>query len=297
MGLDRGTVDDTLTLTLIVDGGLDDALAIAVLMGSGITIDQVIATEGSVARSTTARASRRWLATLGSSAPVLLGADRGLRSAYPAGRDAFHGIDAFGGKISTLVEAEDPAERWRELGGTVLCTGALTVVAEAIRRDHRVADLVWMGGAVASGGNMTAAAEFNAWMDPLAADEVLTSGVPTRMVPLDITDRFRWGGDQIAAMADAAAASRLLAAAIATVHGRDGLFVPHDAVAAVALVDPDLFSWSSRTVRCEWAGALTTGETVVDRRGSTGDEWVRVADDVDVPQVNERIIAALSRLA
>ena len=51
-------------LSVIVDGGLDDALALAVLCGSSIPIDQVIATEGSVCRSVTALATKRWLVTL-----------------------------------------------------------------------------------------------------------------------------------------------------------------------------------------------------------------------------------------
>jgi len=283
-------------LNVIVDGGLDDALAIAVLVGSGITIDQVIATEGSVDRSLTARTTKRWLATLGSSAPVRLGADRGIHSPYPDGRDPFHGIDAFGGKISTLADVADPADQWQTLSGTVLCTGALTVVAESILRGQRVDHIVWMGGAVTSGGNMTPAAEFNAWMDPSAADQILTSGVPMRMVPLDVTQRFVWGGDQLAAMRNVAPTARLLAEAIGHVHERDGVFVPHDAVAAVALVDPDLFSWSTRAVRCESTGELTSGPTVADRRRSADAEDVSVADGVDIRQVNARILAAVSRL-
>lgn len=279
---------------MIVDGGLDDALALAVLVGSGITIDQVIATEGSIARTITARTTQRWLATLGCAVPVRLGADQGIHSAYPDERDAFHGIDAFGGKVASLAEATDPADGWQTLEGPVLCTGALTVVAEAIRRGDRVEDIVWMGGAVASGGNMTAAAEFNAWMDPAAADEVLTCGVPMSMVPLDITRRFVWGDDQLDVMRDATPAGRLLAHAIGSVHERDGMFVPHDAVAAVALIEPGLFEWSTRTVRCETTGVLTNGTTVVDLRSVAQVGGVSVAGDVDVGLVTERILAAVS---
>jgi len=284
-------------LSVVVDGGLDDALALAVLCGSGIEIDQVIATEGSVNRSLTARATNRWMATLGAAAPVLLGADRGLQSRYPAGRDPFHGIDAFGGLLSTLADASDPEDQWQELHGAVLCTGALTVVAEALRRTQAVDDVVWMGGAVASGGNMTAAAEFNAWMDPVAADEVLTSGLSLRMVPLDVTSRFIWGDDEIAALRDAGRAAGMLAEAIGAVRQRDGQFIPHDAVAAVALLEPGLFHWSKRAVRCERAGALTAGATIVDRRHPAGSGPVAVADDVDLPQVEELILTAVSRLS
>jgi len=118
---------------VIVDGGLDDALALAVLVGLDIPLAQVIATEGSRDMATNAIATRRLMVTLGSTASVRLGSDRGLVGAYAPGCDPMHGEDAFGGKAS------------------------------------RVTEVIWMGGAVAIGGNMTAAAEFNAWMDPPAA--------------------------------------------------------------------------------------------------------------------------------
>jgi len=154
-----------------------------------------------------------------------------------------------------------------------------------------------MGGAVAIGGNVTAAAEFNAWMDPLAADEVLTCGVPMKMVPLDITSRFAWGERQISAIAEASAMAQPLSAAARFLRDRDGVFVPHDAVAAVALLEPKLFSWSQRSVRCETAGSVTSGATVVDRRAWVEGGSVSVADDVDCARVDERILAAITELA
>ena len=253
-------------LHVVVDAGLDDALALAVLVGSGVDIDQVVATEGSLGRSASARVTARWLATLGAMVPVRLGTDRGVASPYPGGRDPFHGEDGFAGLVDTLRPAAEPTEPLSELQGTVLCTGALTVVAESLRRGHAVDRVVWMGGSVACGGNMTAAAEFNAWMDPAAADAVLTAGVTCAMVPLDITGRFAWGGAEVAAVRAAAPVVGPLADALGTVLRRDGTVVPHDAVAAVALVEPDLFAWSARDVRCETSGAVTTGATVVDRR-------------------------------
>jgi pyrimidine-specific ribonucleoside hydrolase len=284
-------------LHVVVDAGLDDALAIAVLVGSGVDIDQVVATEGSLARSATARATARWLATLGGGVPVRLGADRGVASPYPGGRDPFHGEDGFAGLVDTLRPAAEPTEPWSELQGTVLCTGALTVVAEALRRGHDLDRVVWMGGSVACGGNMTAAAEFNAWMDPAAADAVLTAGVARAMVPLDLTRRFAWGEAEVASVRAAAPVAGLLADALGAVRRRDGTVVPHDAVAAVALLEPDLFAWSTRSVRCETTGAVTRGATVVDRRRAPLDGGVAVAEDVDVPRVTDRILAALGRLA
>jgi pyrimidine-specific ribonucleoside hydrolase len=284
------------SVTVVSDGGLDDALALGVLVAAGVEVRQVIATEGSCDLMTTATAAARWLTTLGCSAPVRLGAARGLAGSYPTGRDPFHGTDAFGGQLARLGEAEPPTEPCSAIRGTVLATGALTVVAEGLRRGDPVTRIAWMGGSVAVGGNMTAAAEFNAWMDPLAVDEVLTSGVAMSMVPLDVTTRFRWAQAEVERLGAVGEPGAVLASAIASVLARDGAFVPHDAVAAMALVEPDLFGWERRVVRCETAGVITTGETVVDRRPRAPREGIAVAMTADVAEVNERIFDLLTRL-
>jgi inosine-uridine nucleoside N-ribohydrolase len=282
---------------VIVDGGLDDAVALAVLAGLGVPLAQVIATEGSVDLTTTAIATQRLVLTLGSADPVRLGSDQAIAGAYPTGRDPFHGPDAFGGQVASLAPASAPEQRARALDGTVFCAGALTCVARAIQSGDAIAEVVWMGGAVTVGGNMTAAAEFNAWMDPDAADYVLASGVGMRMVPLDVTERFEWSAEELGALRDAGRVGHLLADAIRYAQDRDGFFVPHDAVTAIALTSPELFTWAARQVRCETKGEFTTGETVVDRRpwGSPG--RVLVAEDVDIAEVASRILNAVASIA
>eukprot|EP01031_Cornospumella_fuschlensis_P013952 gene13952-17046_t len=51
----------------------------------------------------------------------------------------------------------------------------------------RIRRIVLMGGGFFEGGNVTPAAEFNIYVDPQAAHEVFTSGVPITMAPLDVT--------------------------------------------------------------------------------------------------------------
>jgi inosine-uridine nucleoside N-ribohydrolase len=282
---------------LIVDGGLDDALALAVLVGLSVPLSQVIANEGSVGLATTALTTRRLMVTLGSADPVRLGSDRAMTAAYPAGRDPFHGADAFGGQAALLAPASAPDEHATDLDGAVFCAGALTCVAQAIQGGCPVDEVVWMGGAVAVGGNMTAAAEFNAWMDPDAADHVLASGVSMKMIPLDVTKRFEWTASEIQALRGVGRVGSLLADAIRYVHERDGVFVPHDAVAAIALTSPGLFTWTPRQVRCETKGEFTTGATVVDRRPGGSPGQVLVAEDVDIPEVSARILKAVASIA
>jgi inosine-uridine nucleoside N-ribohydrolase len=66
----------------------------------------------------------------------------------------------------------------------------------------------------------------------------------------------------------------------------------HDPLAALAALEPDLFGWESRRVRCETPGEHTKGMTVVDRRpGRSGP--VEVAMAVDAAAAHELIMAAI----
>ncbi|HEU4746584.1 MAG TPA: nucleoside hydrolase [Anaerolineales bacterium] len=74
---------------------------------------------------------------------------------------------------------------------TLLAIGPLTNVALAIRQEPRVVEalkeLIIMGGALRYEGNTTALAEFNTYVDPHAAHIVYHAGIPTTLVPLDVT--------------------------------------------------------------------------------------------------------------
>ena len=77
---------------------------------------------------------------------------------------------------------------------TVITTGAMTNLALAIRLEpkiiHRIKEIIFMGGSV-DNGNVSPAAEFNILVDPEAAHIVLTSGVPIKMVGLNVTRMVR----------------------------------------------------------------------------------------------------------
>lgn len=73
---------------------------------------------------------------------------------------------------------------------TIVATGPLTNVALLLAGHGALAAkierIVIMGGAVML-GNWTAAAEFNIFVDPEAADRVFKSGIPITMAGLDVT--------------------------------------------------------------------------------------------------------------
>jgi purine nucleosidase len=74
---------------------------------------------------------------------------------------------------------------------TLVAVGPLTNVALAIRKEPRIVgalkELIIMGGAIRHEGNTTALAEFNIYVDPHAAHIVFHAGIPTTLVPLDVT--------------------------------------------------------------------------------------------------------------
>jgi purine nucleosidase len=74
---------------------------------------------------------------------------------------------------------------------TLIATAPLTNLALALQTDpegmRKLKEVVIMGGAVRTKGNITPYAEFNIFSDPLAAKIVFESGLPITLVPLDVT--------------------------------------------------------------------------------------------------------------
>lgn len=166
-------------------------------------------------------------------------------------------------------------------GTVVIATGPLTNIALAMRIEPRfarsVARLSIMGGS-ATWGNVTAAAEFNAWADPEAAQIVLSSGAKITMCGLDLTRQaavdaaaireFREVGTRTAGViADLLEYYR---ASTERLTGRAAVPL-HDPCAAAALAAPELFTFRFADVRVETRGEFTRGMTVVDRRGWDGE--------------------------
>ena len=284
---------------VVCDPGVDDFLALLVLAGIGHPPGAVIGTAGNVDADQAYRNAAGTVALLGIDIPVAKGVESGLLTPYPETGDPFHGADGLGGiasQLPALSGSQEPPDGVSLLEGSILATGALTVVADGIAKGRPISEIVWMGGAVACGGNMTATAEFNAWLDPEACDAVLSSHIPMSMVPLDVTHQVSLTRQDLQNLSNQGHLADLAARACAHFHGRDADMFPHDAIAAVALVRPDLFQWEEHWVRCELAGRWTRGMTVVDRRRHGERGSVRVAVELDAAAVKETILEAFRGL-
>jgi len=182
-----------------------------------------------------------------------------------------HGVDYI---IDTL--RAEPAKT------VTLCPlGPLTNIATAFEKApdiiERVQQIVLMGGGFFEGGNITPTAEFNIYVDPQAADIVMTSGVDIVMCPLDVTHKALTSKEWVA---DLNALGTLTGTMVAgwtdfferfdvAKYGSTGAPL-HDPCVIGYLIAPELFKGRFINVEIETQSELTMGMTVAD--------WWRVTD-------------------
>jgi purine nucleosidase/pyrimidine-specific ribonucleoside hydrolase len=298
------------------DPGHDDAIALLLALGNpAIDLRAVttVAGNGSLERVTD---NARRLLTLAGAPPIPLaaGAAGPLAGGALVTAPDIHGESGLDGAelpepavgldprpatalIAAVAEAAAPL--------TLIATGPLTNVALALEAAPGLAgslrEIVWMGGSTHR-GNVTPAAEFNAWVDPEAVDRVLASGVPFTLVGLNLThqalatpevvDRLAAVGG---AVGDAVAGwFAFFTRSYAAIHGFAAPPV-HDPCAVALVADPDVFTTTDAYVAVELHGRHTRGATVVDLRGRLGRPAnARVAVDLDVERFWDLVVSGVS---
>lgn len=255
------------------DPGIDDALALMLAAGSPeLALVGVTTVAGNRPVETTSLNARRIMDLAGRpEVPVHAGAAVPLGQAQPR-CNLVHGEDGLGGVDLGPPSALSPGHaapqlvRWlRDSPAhtlTLVAVGPLTNLALAeslspgvLRRAKR---LLVMGGALRCPGNITPAAEFNFYVDPVAAQAVLAAGADTVLFPLDATGQAVMSGGWIRSLADipsgcGQAAARMLRA-YAT---RDSLL--HDACPVAWLLDGGLFTGEPCHVAVDARAGLTEG--------------------------------------
>lgn len=181
-----------------------------------------------------------------------------------------HGVDFI---IETLMSHEP--------GSVTLCTlGPLTNLATALKREPQIAariqKIVLMGGGLFEGGNVTPAAEFNIYVDPVAAGIVFGCGAPIVMMPLDVTHQTLTTASRVSAIK--ALGTPLSEAVVGWLefferfdeqkYGTDGGPL-HDPNVIAYLIKPELYSGRLCNVEIETQSPLTKGMTVADWWGVT----------------------------
>jgi purine nucleosidase len=280
-----------LPLPVIIDcdPGTDDAVALFLALASPeLDVLAITVAGGNVGLAHTLANTLALIRLAGSAIPVHAGADRPLLGAFVS-EPRIHGENGIGGVTlppggpATPGLAADVIRailRGAAEPVTLVGIGPATNLAIALTTEPalapKVAQIVLMTGAWAE-GNVTPAAEFNAWSDPEALAILLACGRPVVFATLDLTAQALMTPARVAAWRGLGA-GRCLAAACdiqstlpASVRLGGAGWPLHDPCAIAWLIRPDLFTGRDCSVRVDLGPGPGRGRTLIDRWGATGD--------------------------
>ncbi len=267
------------------DPGTDDALALLLAAASpSLGLRLVTVAGGNAGLAHTLRNARALMALAGSDVPVVAGAERPLLGDYTA-EPRVHGADGIGGVVLPEGPAAAPgiaADAIRDVlrhaaePVTLVGIGPATNLALALATEPalaaRVGQIVLMSGAWAE-GNITPAAEFNAWSDPEALAMLLRCGRPVVFATLELTAQALVTPARIKALRELGKGRCLavacdIMASVPPSRRLGGAGHPlHDPCAVAWLLAPQLFTLREAHVAMECGDGPGRGRTHIDRWG------------------------------
>ena len=273
------------------DPGTDDAIALWLALSSPeLDVRLVTVAGGNVGLASTTANARAVVGLTGRAVPVVAGAERSLLADFRA-EHAVHGQDGLGGvklpdgpPLAPGIAADAIREELRKAAPasvTVIGLGPVTNLALAFATEpalaDRVAEIVLMSGAWGE-GNITPAAEFNAWNDPEALVMLLNLGRPLALAGLDLTAQAFVTPDLVAGFAKReggtcwqAALSVLRVLPPSKRFGHRG-YPLHDPCAIAWAIDRRLFGAKPAHCEVDLTPGPSRGRTVIDRWGRLGRE-------------------------
>jgi len=261
------------------DPGTDDAIALLLAFAAPEAIDlrAITVAGGNVGLAHTLRNALALTALAGARVPVHAGADRPLLGRYVSA-EAVHGADGLGGialppggapAMGLAMDVIRAELRAADMPLTLVGIGPATNFALALASEPalaaRIGEIVLMTGA-AGAGNVTPAAEFNAWSDPEALAILLGCGAPVSLVTLELTAQARVTPARLAALSACGdglclrVACDILAASLAVGAHPAGVAL-HDPCAIAWLIAPGLFSAEGCVVGVDCAPLEMRGRT------------------------------------
>ena len=308
-------------LILDVDTGIDDMIALLIAATSPeLNLRGVTCVAGNVEIQHVARNTGKLLRMVGrGDVPVSIGAARPLQRRLRTAPDT-HGPTGTGyvelrgedRQLGTTEYTAIPASRYiaahvsRHPGEmTIVALGPLTNLAAAVQHGVDLAgatrDVIWMGGTLEERGNTTDTGEWNACVDPEAAEVCLRAGAVRRIFPLDATQDVVFTMEDLRALPETHLAGvvrdavRYYVGFHQQADGIDGAYL-HDPVVLIAsLLRPDLVTETvGETLACDTssdpflAGSLYRTEAD-DRRP------VEVATAIEPEGMKAELLARLAR--
>ncbi|MGL6195389.1 MAG: nucleoside hydrolase [Thermoguttaceae bacterium] len=308
-------------IILDVDPGFVDAMVVsAALFDPEVEVMAITSVGGNIASNIAARNLQAIVEFLDPPKLPRIGVGTESDTGLPVDARHVHGIDGLCG--ATLPVAELRSQHLAEKvicdvvrsnpeQVSIICLGPLTNIARAFLRDPELPPLInclyIQGGTFEGPGNITPAAEFNIFCDPVAAKNVIHSRCTKVMIPLDITNPIMFTLDMMDKLPPEETKlgsflrSILLPGfrAYRQVYGLEGIHI-HDFLAYViaTATAPNLCTMKKMACEIELEGTVCRGATVFDRRHLP--QWrnnIEVVDSLDRDAALGKVIAGLNYAA
>lgn len=309
----------TRCLVIDCDPGHDDALALLLAVASPtLDLKAVTTCFGNCSVEDATRNALRILTLAGAThVPVAQGASGPLTGELALG-NYVHGVSGLDGpdlpEPGMELVAQDAVElladvlRSSDEKVTLAVTGPMTNVARLLQQHPeltlRLDEIIFMGGSTER-GNHTPTAEFNTYADPEALDVVLQTGVPVRMIGLNLTHQALATPEVVQRMSDMQHSVGQICAGWMGFFGDSYRKVwefdappVHDPCTIVALIDPGVVTWREAFLAVELEGRWTRGTTVVDLHERYPDQApnAQVATVLDRDRYWRIVLEALDKL-
>ena len=185
---------------------------------------------------------------------------------------------------------------------TLMVTAPLTTVAEAIaiepKISDKIAEIVWMGGALTVGGNVQkgyalehdGTAEWNVFWDAIAVTQIWDTNIPITLCPLDLTNNVPVTSEFIRTLAKQRRhpISDLVGLCYSLAIPQD--YYCWDVLATAYLARPELYRVEEKETDIITAGA-SQGRTIL----KSGGRKIKVMTEVDKPQFYKYLLQQFAR--
>ncbi|HEX2222310.1 MAG TPA: nucleoside hydrolase [Candidatus Limnocylindria bacterium] len=307
---------------LDVDTGIDDMVALLIAATAPeLNLRGVTCVAGNVEIQHVARNTGKLLRMVGrGDVPVSIGASRPLQRRLRTAPDT-HGPTGTGyvelrgedRALGTTEYTAIPASRYlgahvtRHPGEmTIVALGPLTNVGAAVQHGVDLAggtrDVVWMGGTLEERGNTTETGEWNACVDPEAAEICLRAGAIHRLFPLDATQDVVFTMEDLRALPETYLAGivrdalRFYVGFHQRAEGLDGAYL-HDPVTVIAaLLRPELVTETvTEQLACDTGTDAYLAGSLYRWEGGAGRRPVDVAVEIDADGMKAELLERLAR--
>lgn len=297
----------TTPLIISTDPGIDDVAALTIsLFAEKLAVRLLVPTWGNAALEYTLQNTLNLEKFLGSKVPVIEGASRPLLAPPinaadvhgQTGLNGYHFAEAGDDLVNPILAA---TAMYNEIMDspqkvTLLGIGPLTDYALLLRQYpnviENIAQIVLMGGSLGR-GNHSPFTEFNIAADPEAAQIILTSNLPVKLVPLEIGDQTRLNKEDLNQIGATGEVGNMLASLFSHLREPDKQLKIYDPTAVAMLLQPDIFTLHSASVKIELRGQYTYGASVINFTEQK--TKVQVATSVNVMAFKEWFIRAIRK--